>query len=75
MVSAIKRNSMRMSKLISDLLDVAAMEQGKLELNLQTVDISIIAASAAGNQRQNAERKKTTHQTRACARRLCPMRL
>lgn len=58
MISAIKRNSQRMSKLISDLLDITAMEQGKIELMIQSVDFSIIAASVANNQRQNAERKK-----------------
>jgi len=58
MVSAIKRNSQRMSKLISDLLDVAAMEQGRVELSIQPIDLSIIAASVTNNQRQNAEREK-----------------
>ncbi len=58
MISAIKRNSQRMSKLISDLLDIAAMEQGKVELSLQPIDLSIIVASVTNNQRQSAERKK-----------------
>ncbi|MGQ9806097.1 MAG: sensor histidine kinase [Chlorobiales bacterium] len=47
-----------MSKLISDPLDITAMEQGKIELMIQSIDFSIIAASVANNQRQNAERKK-----------------
>ncbi|MCS6988250.1 MAG: tetratricopeptide repeat protein [Chloroherpetonaceae bacterium] len=58
MISAVKRSAQRMTKLISDLLEVAALEQGKLELVIQPIDLSVVVSVVANHQRQNAERKK-----------------
>lgn len=45
-VNAIRRNGHRLMTLVSDLLDVTRLEAGRVELDLQPVDLGVLARSA-----------------------------
>lgn len=58
--SIIEQSSKRMLKLITDLLETAAMDAGKLELKLQPADISELVGSVVQTLQAQAEKKKQT---------------
>jgi len=61
-LSLIGTSAFAMSQLISDLLDVARMQTGKLVLDFTTIDLRDITAAAVQAQRPEAERKRVTLQ-------------
>ena len=56
-LALIGSSAFALSQLISDLLDIARMQTGKLMLDMTTVDLRDIAAAAVQAQRPEAERK------------------
>ncbi len=57
---AIERASTRMLKLIKDLLETAALDSGKLELNKDIANLADLLRAVAEHNRPNAERKSQT---------------
>jgi signal transduction histidine kinase/DNA-binding NarL/FixJ family response regulator len=57
---AIERASTRMLKLIKELLETAALDSGKLELNKDIVNLADLLRAVAEHNRPNAERKSQT---------------
>ncbi len=57
---AIERASERMLKLIKDLLETAALDSGKLELNKIPVSVADLLRAVAEHNRPNAEKKSQT---------------
>lgn len=48
-VETIHADAERMARIVSEVLDLARMESGRLELNLQNVDMAALAAQAAAH--------------------------
>lgn len=59
-LDVIRRQSSNLSRLVSDLLDVARVSRGKLELRREVVDAALIARQAARSVRPLVERKRQT---------------
>jgi ligand-binding sensor domain-containing protein/signal transduction histidine kinase len=57
-VSNIHSTSNRMNKIILDLLDVEAIESGKFNLTMETLDVVSLAAETLNDYRIHAERKR-----------------
>ena len=60
LITVIRNQSQYMEKLVNDLLDVATIESGKLQLDLQPVDIVKLARGNLTRNRQLASRKNIT---------------
>jgi signal transduction histidine kinase len=56
-LSMARRNIVRLSKLINDILDVAKIESGSMELQYREADIGAIVASVIGTMKSLAEAK------------------
>lgn len=54
--AAIRKNALHLSRLITDLLDLARIESGKLPIDRQRVDLGLLAADVVETLRPNAER-------------------
>ncbi len=59
-VVLIKRNIQRLSRLISDLLDIARIESGKLEMHKQAVDLRVVIGDMLALLRLPAQDKSIT---------------
>ncbi|WP_165069667.1 hybrid sensor histidine kinase/response regulator [Paludisphaera rhizosphaerae] len=59
-LDVIRRQSNTLSRLVSDLLDVARVSRGKLELRREIVDASAVARQAARSVKAIADRKRQT---------------
>lgn len=59
-VGVIARQTQHMSRLIADLLDIARVVSGKLELARQVLDLRTVVAEAADTRRAQIERKGQT---------------
>ncbi|HLS55994.1 MAG TPA: CHASE domain-containing protein [Zeimonas sp.] len=64
-LGVIRRNAESQSHLIDDLLDLARIEQGKLEIDRKPVDLGSIVAAACESQAQEATERKVTLQCQA----------
>lgn len=64
-LGVIRRNAESQSHLIDDLLDLARIEQGKLEIDRKPVDLGSIVAAACESQAQVASERKVTLQCQA----------
>ena len=60
LVSRIKLGTIQMFNLVVNLLDVNAIESGKLNLNLETVDISYIMQKVLNNYQERSDAKNIT---------------
>lgn len=59
-IGVIARQTQHMSRLIADLLDIARVVRGKLDLAPQTIDLRTVVAEAVDNRRAQIERKRQT---------------
>lgn len=59
-VGVIARQTQHMSRLIADLLDIARIVRGKLELETQTIDLRTVVAEAIDTRRAQIERRQQT---------------
>jgi signal transduction histidine kinase len=64
-VAALQRQSKRLSTLVESLLDVSRLEAGRLELNLEYVDLSALAREVIGRFAAQAARSGTSLEVRA----------
>jgi signal transduction histidine kinase len=64
-VAALQRQSKRLSTLVESLLDVSRLEAGRLELNLEYVDLSALARDVIGRFAAQAARTGTPLEVRA----------
>jgi signal transduction histidine kinase len=64
-VAALQRQSKRLSTLVESLLDVSRLEAGRLELNLEYVDLSVLAREVTGRFAAQAVRSGTPLEVRA----------
>lgn len=56
-IEAIQRNSEAQARLIEDILDLARISSGKVQLRMKPADLCEVAATAAATVRQDAERR------------------
>jgi len=63
-IEVIARNAKAQSQLVADLLDVSRIVSGKLRMNVERVDLNLIAATAADTGRPAAHAKGITIETR-----------
>lgn len=56
-IEVVTRQAQRLTRLAQDLLDLARLNQGKLELNLEVVDVRAVAADAVEASRAEIERR------------------
>ena len=56
----IERNTNRLDLLIQDLLTISALESGRMKLNLQAVDLRVVAEKVLGDLHSKAETKNVT---------------
>jgi signal transduction histidine kinase len=64
-VAALQRQSKRLSTLVESLLDVSRLEAGRLELNLEYVDLSALARDVTGRFAAQAARSNTSLEVHA----------
>jgi signal transduction histidine kinase len=64
-VAALQRQSKRLATLVESLLDVSRLEAGRLELNLEYVDLAALAREVIGRFAAQAARTKTPLEVRA----------
>jgi signal transduction histidine kinase len=64
-VAALQRQSKRLSTLVESLLDVSRLEAGRLELNLEYVDLAALAREVAGRFAAQASRTSTPLEVQA----------
>jgi signal transduction histidine kinase len=64
-VAALQRQSKRLSTLVESLLDVSRLEAGRLELNLEYVDLAALARDVIGRFAAQAARSHTALEVRA----------